>query len=215
MLYFCISSIKTNQMWKKYTFLQISDNLWSHLENFCHFGIFSGTYVPAFPHFSMPCIDVDQGSLINKKLKNSLGLRVFCGGCANLMPFSTNLCKKSILPRTERFGRFLFCVFYSNLGLPNAKSLQNERLVLVQSAKIEPVTTHKMASYLLYTHGLITTCLIFLHFIRFIMDVEIESPPIYESFAPHKDRAGNHPQNGFLSDGYDHNLSGKHVFDRS
>ena len=43
------------------------------------------------------CIDVDQGSLINKKkMKNSLGLLIFCGGCADLMPFSTNLCKKSI-----------------------------------------------------------------------------------------------------------------------
>ena len=41
------------------------------------------------------CIDVDQGSLINKKkMKNSLGLLIFCGGCADLMPFSTNLCKK-------------------------------------------------------------------------------------------------------------------------
>ena len=42
------------------------------------------------------CIDVDQGSLINKKkkMKNSLGLLIFCGGCADLMPFSTYLCKK-------------------------------------------------------------------------------------------------------------------------
>ena len=30
-----------------------------------------------------------------------------------------------------------------------------------------------------------------------------------------KSQAGNHPQNGFLSDGYEHNLLGKHVFDRS
>ena len=42
-------------------------------------------------------IDVDHGSLINKKKKkNSLGLLIFCGECADLMPFSTNLCKKSI-----------------------------------------------------------------------------------------------------------------------
>ena len=30
-----------------------------------------------------------------------------------------------------------------------------------------------------------------------------------------KNRARNHPQNGFPSDGYEHNLLGKHVFDRS
>ena len=29
-----------------------------------------------------------------KKLNNSLGLLIFCGGCADLMPFSTYLCKK-------------------------------------------------------------------------------------------------------------------------
>ena len=97
-------------------------------------------------------IDVDQGSLINKKkLKNSLYFLIVCGGCADLMPFSTNLCKKkTFLSTTERFGSFLFCFFYSNLGLPSAKSLQNERLGSCPVAeKIEPVTTHKMASYLM------------------------------------------------------------------
>ena len=76
------------------------------------------------------------------------------------MTVSTNLCKKKHFHQELRdFESFLFCFFYSNLGLPSAKSLQNERL---------------------------------------------GSCP-----------AGNHPQNGFLSDGYEHNLSGKHVFDRS
>ena len=37
--------------------------------------------------------------------------------------------KKAFLSRTERFGSFSFCFFYSNLGLPSAKSLKNERLV--------------------------------------------------------------------------------------
>ena len=27
-------------------------------------------------------------------MKNSLGLLIFCGGCADLMPFSIYLCKK-------------------------------------------------------------------------------------------------------------------------
>ena len=96
-------------------------------------------------------IDVDLRSLINKKkMKNSLGLLIFCGGCADLMPFSTNLCKKAFLSRTERFGRFLFCFFYNNLGQPSAKSLQNGRLrFLFSRQKIEPVTTHKMASHLM------------------------------------------------------------------
>ena len=55
-------------------------------------------------------IDVDQGSLINKKMKNSLGLLIFCGGCADLMPFSTNLCKKkSIFYQELRdLGAFYF-----------------------------------------------------------------------------------------------------------
>ena len=87
-----------------------------------------------------------------KKMKNSLGLLIFCGGCADLMPFSTNLCKKAFLSRTERLGSFLFrfCFFYSNLGLPSAKSFQNERLRFWSSRrKIKPVTTHKLVSYLM------------------------------------------------------------------
>ena len=83
-----------------------------------------------------------------KNLKNSLGLLICCGGCADLMPFSTNLCQKSIF--IKKFGGFLFCFFYSNLGLPSAKSLQNERLVSCPPRrKIEPVTTLKIASYLM------------------------------------------------------------------
>ena len=83
-------------------------------------------------------------------MKNSLGLLTFSGECADLMPFSANLCQKAFLSRTERFGSFLFCFFYSNLGLPSTKSLQNERLSFWSSRrKIEPVTTDKMASYLM------------------------------------------------------------------
>ena len=53
---------------------------------------------------------VDKGSLINKKkLKNSLGLLIFCGGCADLMPFSTNLCKKKHFYQELRdLGAFYF-----------------------------------------------------------------------------------------------------------
>ena len=77
------------------------------------------------------CIDVDQESLINKiKMKNRLGLLIFCGGCADLMSLSTYLCKKkkkTFLSKIERFGSFLFGFFYSNLALPSAKSFQNGR----------------------------------------------------------------------------------------
>ena len=63
--------------------------------------------------------------------------------------------KKTFLSRTERFGSFLFCFLYSNLGLPRARSLQNRgRSFLLSQRKIQ---------------------------------------------------AGNHPQIGFPSDGYDHN----------
>ena len=70
------------------------------------------------------------------------------------MPFSTNLCKKKerkkISSRTEKFGSFLFGFFYSNLGLPSAKNLQNGRLsFLFSRRKIERVTTHKTASHLM------------------------------------------------------------------
>ena len=58
--------------------------------------------------------------------------------------------KKAFLSRTERFWSFSFCFFYINLGLRGAESLQNERLRFWSSRrKIEPVTTHKMASYLM------------------------------------------------------------------
>ena len=58
--------------------------------------------------------------------------------------------KKAFLSRTKRFGSFLFCFFFSNLGLPSAKSLQNGRFwFLLSRRKIEPVTTHKMASHLM------------------------------------------------------------------
>ena len=87
-----------------------------------------------------------------QKLKNSLGLLIFCGGCADLMPLSAYLCKKIkvFLSRTERFGSFLFCFFYSNLGLLSAESLQNGRFsFLLSGRKIKLVTAHKMASHLM------------------------------------------------------------------
>ena len=41
----------------KSTLFYRSVTIWSHLQNFLPFWIFfSGTYVPVFPHFSMPCI---------------------------------------------------------------------------------------------------------------------------------------------------------------
>ena len=36
-------------------------------------------------------------------MKNSLGLVIVRGGCSDLMPFSTYLCKKAFLSRTEKF----------------------------------------------------------------------------------------------------------------
>ena len=58
--------------------------------------------------------------------------------------------RTALLSRTEWFGRFLFCFFYSNLGLPSAKSLQNGSLSFSLSRrKIKLVTSHKMASHLL------------------------------------------------------------------
>ena len=57
---------------------------------------------------------------------------------------------QTFFSRTERFGSFLFCFFYSNLGLPRAKSLQNGHLsFLISRRKIKPVTTNKMASHLI------------------------------------------------------------------
>ena len=42
-------------------------------------------------------------------MKNSLGLLIFCGGCADLMPFSTNLCKKKHFYQELRdLGAFYF-----------------------------------------------------------------------------------------------------------
>ena len=42
-------------------------------------------------------------------MKNSLGLLIFCGGYADLMPFSTNLCKKKHFYQELRdFGAFCF-----------------------------------------------------------------------------------------------------------
>ena len=51
-----------------------------------------------------------------EKLKDRIGLLIFCGGCADLMSLSIYLCKKAFLSKTERFGSFLFCFFYSNLA---------------------------------------------------------------------------------------------------
>ena len=56
--------------------------------------------------------DVDQGSLILKKMKNSLGLLIFCGRCADLMPFSTYLCKKKhFYQKLRDLGSFYFVSF--------------------------------------------------------------------------------------------------------
>ena len=83
-------------------------------------------------------------------MKSSLDLLIFLWWIADLTPFLTSLCKKAFLSRTERFGSVLFCIFYSNLGLPSAKSLQNGCLgSLLSRRKIKPVTTHKMASHLM------------------------------------------------------------------
>ena len=83
-----------------------------------------------------------------KILKSGLGLLIFCGG-ADVMPFSTCICrKKAFLSRTERFGTFLFCFFYRQSRPPRAQSLQNGGLSFLPSwRKIELVTTHKMASH--------------------------------------------------------------------
>ena len=75
------------------------------------------------------CIDVDQGSLINKKKWKIALACLFFVVDALIWCLSQQISvKKAFLSRTERFGSFLFCFFYSNLGLPSAKSLQNERL---------------------------------------------------------------------------------------
>ena len=70
------------------------------------------------------------------KLKNRFDLFIFCSGCADLMPF---------------FLTFYFVSSTSNLGPPRGKSLQNGVSVfLLSRRKIEPVTTHKMASHLMH-----------------------------------------------------------------
>ena len=97
-------------------------------------------------------IDVDQGSLINKKKNWRIALAcLFFVVDVLIWCLSQHISvKKAFLSRTERFGSFLFCFFYSNLGLPSAKSLQNGRFsFLLSLRKIEPVTTHKMASHLI------------------------------------------------------------------
>ena len=49
----------------------------------------------------------------------------------------------------------LLCFFYKNLGPPRAKSLRNGVLVfLLSRRKIEPVTTHKMASHLMHMNDI-------------------------------------------------------------
>ena len=47
-------------------------------------------------HLAQPYFTIWKEVWLTKKKKwiNSLGLLIFCGGCADLMPFSTNLCKK-------------------------------------------------------------------------------------------------------------------------
>ena len=71
-------------MWFKHISLQIK--VAHHQKNiaqpyFVNFSVF----------FSKMCTRVVS---YLKILKNSLGLLIFCPGCADLMPFSTSLCKK-------------------------------------------------------------------------------------------------------------------------
>ena len=78
-------------------------------------------------------------------MKNSLGLLDVPDAFLNISLYK----KKAFLSKTKRFGIFLFC-FFCNLGLPRVKRLQNIGLSLLLSLrKIEPVTTHKMASHLM------------------------------------------------------------------
>ena len=97
------------------------------------------------------CIDVDQESLINKKNENVGLAGLFFVVDVLTWSLSQHISvKKAFLSKTERFGSFLFCVFYINLALSSAKSLQNGRFwFLLSRRKIEPVTTHKMASHLM------------------------------------------------------------------
>ena len=96
-----------------------------------------------------------------KILKNSLGLLILCGGCADLVPFSTYLCKKKNKNKNKKhfyqelrdLGPFYFVSSRGNLGPPRAKSLQIGGLSFLPSRrKIEPVTTLKMASHLMDTN---------------------------------------------------------------
>ena len=68
---------------------------------------------PTLQFGSVFYIDVDQGSLINKKnWKIALACLFFCGGCADMMPFSTNLCKK----KPKRFYSNL--IYFKGFGDP-------------------------------------------------------------------------------------------------
>ena len=100
--------------------------------------------------------------MLTKKLKNSLVLLIFRGGCADLMPFSVK--KKTKQNKTKHFYQEL-----RDLGA----------FYFVSSTAIQDYRVLKACK----------------------MNVQV----LVQSS---KNRAGNHPQNGFLSDGYEHNLSG-------
>ena len=75
--YFCISSIKTNQMWQKVHFYYRSVTTcgWSHLENFLPFWNFSRTYVLNFSYsrtFLCPAIEFNSKLSFTKVINCSL-----------------------------------------------------------------------------------------------------------------------------------------------
>ena len=89
--------------------------------------------------------------LINKKMKNNPGLLIFYTGCADLMHFSTYLCKtkqnktkqdnktnkltnKNIFIKRD-LGPFYFASSTGNLGSPTVKSLQTGGLSFLFSRR--------------------------------------------------------------------------------
>ena len=68
-------------------------------------------------------------------MKNGLGLLTFCGGCAELS-----------YQELRDLGPFYLSSSTGNLGSPRPINLQNGGLSFFRR-KIEPINTHKMASY--------------------------------------------------------------------
>ena len=73
------------------------------------------------------------------KKKNSLGLLIFCGGCADLMPFSTHLCIEKKNYQEQRFENFYFVPSTDNLGLERSEGQKlakwRSKKFLAQSVK--------------------------------------------------------------------------------